>query len=308
MPSWLQPGVAQPFEPLEPTPLLLAGALVSSVAIAALTGGLLGPLFAILAAGATMLLGTVAVVSGASWAGDPFRLGIAVLSAVLALYVARPTSRLRAAAVEYIKAGLVILAGGLTLTGLAYDNQFLLNADDFWGVKALLLAPLVIAGMVAAYQSLGRPAWSDARSVVRMPVEAWHLAALAAAGFVVWYFLLRSGNTGAASDIELTLRQELEDLVYVRPRTKEFLIGFPALLAGIVLASRTRHAWWLYVVAAIGTASAIDTFTHFHTPLLVSMLRTGMSLGLGFALGLVALAALVPLERWVRRTDPFRSP
>jgi hypothetical protein len=308
VPGGLRAGVSVPFAPLVATPLLNIGALVSSVAIAALAGGLLGPLFALLVGGGTALLGVAALATGAAWIGDPFRLGIAILSAVLALYVARPTRHLGTAAVEYLKAGFVMFAGGLTLTALAYDNQFLLNADDFWGVKALLLAPLVIAGAFAAYQSLGRPAWADAGRVIRMPVEAWHLLALAAAGFVIWYFLLRSGNTGAASDFELTLRQDLEDLVYVRPRTKEFLIGFPALLAGIVLAARTRHGWWLYAVAAVGTASAIDTFTHFHTPLLVSMLRTGLSLALGLAIGLAALALLVPVERWVRRAGPFRSP
>ncbi|HYI66209.1 MAG TPA: DUF5693 family protein [Candidatus Limnocylindrales bacterium] len=308
MPGWLHPGVAEPFRPLVSTPLLAAGALASSIAIAALAGAMLGPLLSMVLGVGTALVGVAASVTGEPSIGDPFRLGVAILSAVLALYVAGPARGRRAAAIEYGKAALVIFAGGLTLTGLAYDNDFLLNADDFWGVKALLLAPLMIAGVVALYHSLGRPGWSDARNVIRMPVEAWHVVALAAAGFVVWYFLLRSGNTGTASDLELTLRQELENLVYVRPRTKEFLIGFPALLVGIVLAARTRHGWWLYAVAAIGTASAIDTFTHFHTPLLVSVLRTGLSLAIGFGLGMVVLAALGPVERWVRRTDGFRSP
>ena len=308
MPNGFRDGVAEPFRPLVPTPLLAAGALASSIAIAALSGALLGPLFAILAAVGAALAGIAAVLTGAAWIGDPFRLGVAILSAVLALYVAGPTIGRRAAAIEYGKAGLVIVAGGLTLTGLAYTNDFLLNADDFWGVKALLVAPLLVAALVAAYQSLGRPGWSDARTVVRTPVEAWHVVALAGSGFVVWYFLLRSGNAGTASDLELALRQELEDLLYVRPRTKEFLIGFPALLVGIVLAARTRHGWWLYAVAAIGTASAIDTFTHFHTPLLLSLLRTGLSMAIGLALGLAVLAVLGPIERWVRRTGLFRSP
>lgn len=308
MPDGFRAGVAEPFEPLEPTPLLAAGTLVSSIAIAALAGSLLGALYALLAGAATAVVGMLAMTTGAAWIGDPFRLGIAILSAVLALYVATPRARLRAATVEYLKAGLVIFAGGFTVVGLAYGNEFLLNADDFWGVKALLLAPLVIGGVVATYQSLGRPAWSDARNVVSMRLEAWHLAALAAAGFVIWYLLLRSGNAPwAASSVEVAFRQELENLLYLRPRTKEFLIGFPALLAGIVLAARTRHGWWLYAMAAIGTASAIDSFTHFHTPLLVSMLRTGLSLALGLALGLAALAVLVPVERWIRRTHRFRS-
>jgi Family of unknown function (DUF5693) len=117
----------------------------------------------------------------------------------------------------------------------------------------------------------------------------------------VAYLTLRSDNTGAAFDIELAFRQELENLLYVRPRTKEFLIGFPALLVGILLTTRTRYGWWLYVVGAIGTASAIDTFTHFHAPLLVSILRTVLGIAIGFVLGVAGWWLLALAERGARR-------
>jgi hypothetical protein len=308
LPAGFHAGVAQPFAPLSLSPLLAIGALASSVAIAALTGLLLGSTISTLAGALTALVGTGVLATGAPLLGDLFRLGIAILSAILALYVTRPTPRWLPATSEYLKAALVIFAGGLTLTALAYDNRFLLNAENFWGVKALLLAPPLIATAVATHRSLGSARWSDSLAVLRMPVRAWHIGALALAGFAAWYFLLRSGNTGAATDFELVLRQELENLLYVRPRTKEFLIGFPALLVGIVVAARGRYGWWLYVVAAVGAASAIDSFTHFHQPLLVSTLRTGLSIVLGFGIGLAALAILGPLDSFIRRTSAITRP
>jgi hypothetical protein len=301
MPSPYQVGVAAAFEELRATPLLTIGALLASVAMATALGGMLAGWAAVLAGGGTVLLGIAWAVSGSSFLGDLLRLGIAVTAAVLALYVARPALGLGRATIEYAKAGLIVIAGGLTISGLAYGTGFLTAADDFWGVKALLIAPILLAAGVAAFVSLRKPGWRDGLTIARRPIEVWQVVAVGIVAAAGWYLLLRSGNTGAASDIELLLRQELEDLLYVRPRTKEFLIGFPALLVGIMLAARTRHGWWLYVVAAIGTASAIDTFTHFHAPLAISLLRTAYAIVFGYVVGLVGLAVLWALVRGARR-------
>ena len=118
---------------------------------------------------------------------------------------------------------------------------------------------------------------------------------------VVGFMLLRSGNSGIQIDPELVMREQLEDLFEIRPRTKEFLLGFPALVLGIVAAYRSRHGWWLYAVAAIATASAINTFAHFHSPLIISTLRTVYGWALGFVIGLVLLGLGWVAVRIMRR-------
>jgi hypothetical protein len=301
VPNGLRPGVAEPFAELRPSPLLVAGGVLVAAGIGAAGGGLLGPLFTLLGAAGMALLALAALVAGIGVAGDLLRLGVASLFAVVAVFVALPARRLGPAAIEYAKAGLVTLAGGFAVSGLAYDTSFLVSAEDFWGVKALLLGPPAIAGLIAAHRVLERPGWSQTVPVLQMEVRVWHMVALGVAAAAVAYLTLRSDNTGAAFDIELAFRQELENLLYVRPRTKEFLIGFPALLIGILLASRTRYGWWLYAVGAIGTASAIDTFTHFHAPLLVSTIRTVLGIVIGFAAGAIGWWLLGLAERGARR-------
>lgn len=301
MPSPYQLGVAAPFGELRATPLLTIGALLASVAMATALGSMLAGWAALLAGGGTALLGIAWAVSGSSFLGDLLRLGIAVTAAVLALYVARPAHGLGRATIEYAKAGLIVIAGGLTISGLAYGTGFLTAADDFWGVKALLIAPILLAAGVAVYVSLRKPGWRDGLTIARLPIQVWQVVAVGIVAAAGWYLLLRSGNTGAATDIELLLRQELEDLLFVRPRTKEFLIGFPALLVGIMLVAQSRHGWWLYVVAAIGTASAIDTFAHFNAPLAISLLRTAYAIVFGYFVGLVGLGVLWALVRGARR-------
>ena len=300
VPGIFTPGPATPFDPLEPTPLLAIGGVLASAGIAAAAGALLGAPWALLAGGLMALLAVGAAVTGIGIAGDLLRLGVAVLVSVAAVFAARPARRIGPALLEYGKAIAVVIAGGLTISGLAYGNQFLVNAEDFWGVKALLIAPPAIVAAWAAYQSLDRPRWGDTITILSIPLRAWHVLALGFVGALVWYLLLRSDNTGSATDVELAFRQQLENLLYVRPRIKEFLFGFPALIVGIVLVTRTRHAWWLSVAAAVGVASAVDTFTHFHSPLLISILRTLLGAAIGLVLGLVALWLIGLAERGAR--------
>lgn len=301
MPGSFRLGAAVPFGRLNVTPLLMIGGILSAAALAAFTGALVGPLLAIALGALVGLLALAGAITGSEAVADLLRLAVAILAAVLAVFVVRPRAGIAAATLEYLKAGLVVFLGGLMLSALAYDTSFLVAARGFWGVKALLLAPLLIAGAVALYQSLGRPRLTDARAALETPIRLWHIAAFTAIIGVLGYLLMRSDNTGVATDLELAFRQQLEDLLYVRPRTKEFAIGFPALLVGCLLAWRSRHGWWFYAVGAIGTSSAIDTFAHFHAPLLASVLRTAYGLALGYALGLLALAGIAILTRMAGR-------
>jgi hypothetical protein len=303
MPAAFRPGIAVPFDDLEATPLLTVGGVIAAASIAGAFGGLLGMPAGVAAAGLIGLLAVLSAVTGSGMLGDLLRLGVAGLASVLAVFVAQPRAGIGSATVAYVGALGVVIAGGLTLAGLAYSTTFLVSLRDFWGVKALLVGPPAVVAAYAVYRSLGNPGRAGALPALNMPIRAWHVLAMAIMAGIVGYLLLRSDNTGAASDLELVFRQQLEDLFYVRPRTKEFLIGFPALLLGVVLAWRSPHAWWLYAVGAIGTAGAIDSFSHFHTPLLVSLLRTGSAAALGYVIGLAGLGLVWLLLRLLARLD-----
>jgi hypothetical protein len=98
----------------------------------------------------------------------------------------------------------------------------------------------------------------------------------------------------------MTLRSLL-DRFMVRPRTKEFLIGHPALVATLVLAARGAGRSWLLplvLVGAIGQVSMVNSFCHLHTPLALTIARTFNGLWIGVLLGLM-LTWLA--GRWVRK-------
>jgi hypothetical protein len=101
------------------------------------------------------------------------------------------------------------------------------------------------------------------------------------------------------SGVEQQLRSTLEDVLVARPRTKEFLIGYPALaLAGTAAALGMRRLAILFgIVGAVGTAGAINSFSHLHTPFVYTAWRTGNALALGAVVVIPALLVLI----WIAR-------
>jgi len=162
--------------------------------------------------------------------------------------------------------------------------------QQFRGVSLLHAAPV---GLVAIYVFLYGPGDTVAghvRRILATPITVLWIAAIAVLGAAGMYYMSRTGNAGEVSGIELMFRSFLENAFGVRPRTKEFLIGHPLMLAGIFLTLRHRQAAFLLVAGTIAQLSMVDTFAHIHTPLYLSISRVLLGLGLGLILGLVLIA------------------
>jgi hypothetical protein len=189
--------------------------------------------------------------------------------------------------------------GALHIVGLLAETPFLIKADQFAGVKLAHALPLLLVLVFYTAYTVGR--WDFWREWLARPV-LWGQALLALVILgAVGLMLIRTGNEapGAVPDWELRMRALLESVMQVRPRTKEFLIGHPALVVGVwmLLTGRTRFLPLVMFLATIGQASVVNTFCHLHSPLLVSLQRTGWGILLGVGLGLLVLGVLT---RWTR--------
>jgi len=189
------------------------------------------------------------------------------------------------------------LMGALHIVGLLAETPFLVKADQFAGVKVAHALPLLLVlAFYTAYTVGRRDFWRE--WLTRPIVWGQALLALVILG-AVGLMLIRTGNEapGAVPDWELRLRALLESVMQVRPRTKEFLIGHPALVVGVamLLTGRTRFLPLMMFLATIGQVSIVNTFCHLHSPLLVSLQRTGWGILLGVGLGLLVLRLL---KRW----------
>lgn len=201
---------------------------------------------------------------------------------------------------------LVSLAGALFVGTLLGDIRHLVEFEYFRGVKLALAFPLLATA--AGYAIIFMPRseesnWRSARDYVlklmNRPLTFWHLAALAVVGAGVFLYLARSGNQPAIapSELELRLRSFLDTWLLARPRNKEFLIGYPALIlaAGLALRGYRAPIFPLALAGSMAANSIVNSFSHLRTPLLISLLRTAHGWWLGVLIG----SLLILLLAWV---------
>lgn len=210
-----------------------------------------------------------------------------------------------------IISGLSLL-GGMCIAGMLNGLTYYIQADEFRGVKLSVFLPVVIIG---AYFFTRLVDW---KKTMTSPIT-WGTAALGMAILIVLGIVVaRSGNdTGAgASDTELLFRNVLDRVLYVRPRTKEFLVGHPLLIVGIGMLglywkrsasdpegdkTKVIGAWTTMVlmVSAIGQTSIVNTLCHAHIPVVLSLVRVVSGVVLGCIIGYV-LWAIVQRTRFVK--------
>jgi len=219
---------------------------------------------------------------------------VAVAPAFRAAPAASTSEALRGGLRVLAVALAVTLGGALVVIGLLSTPLTMMEIDRFTGVKLVLAAPPLIALLLYVFTSRWGSRATPA-ALAALPVTVLQLATgvvLLGAGFLI---LARSGNQGdiAPSGLELTLRAHLTTLLQVRPRFKEFLVGFPALMLvpALLPADRTRWGWLFALAIGLGLADVVDTFSHLHTPLAVSLLRVVNGAVIGIVVGAVAIVA-----------------
>ncbi|WP_341201668.1 DUF5693 family protein [Planomicrobium okeanokoites] len=216
-----------------------------------------------------------------------FALGLAVTTPVFAVLLKKDTESKYYLISSYFKAVGITLIGIWLIVVLLNGNAFILGIDAFKGVKLVYFLPIAFLVLYAL--------WGNMEKFIKANVTFGHLIVIGLVGVIVVFYLGRTGNEGSVLPYELQFRMFLEEVLYVRPRTKEFLIGLPIFLLALEVAKKYRTmSYYLLIPAVIGFLSMVNTFTHFHIPLSISLLRTGYSVVLGLLIGLI----LVFLYRW----------
>jgi hypothetical protein len=200
-----------------------------------------------------------------------------------------------------IVASLISVAGGLVVAGLLTDRLHMTQVLQFTGVKLALGSPMIVVAVVWILGLDPDGGWVGYRNRVKenflrawnRPIYVWEAVLAAALLGAAAAMLMRSGNQPGVevSGLEMRARGILEQIFYARPRTKEFLVGHPALMLAVALALRGRTRWVLLflLLGAIGQANLVNTFCHLHTPIFVSLLRSAHGLWLGLAIGAIAI-------------------
>jgi hypothetical protein len=200
------------------------------------------------------------------------------------------TQLLRSAGWTLAVTGAALL-GALVVVGIMSSPLAMEEVERFRGVKLVLALPPLIALMLYVFYPRFGSGVERPRDVFLSPVLTYQLLAGVAIVAGAGLLLMRSGNDSdvSPSQIELTLRHVLTSVLSVRPRFKEFLVGVPCtMLAPALLAVHRRAIGWLLALGiGVGIGDVIDTFSHLHTPLTISILRIFNGLVVGVAIGAV---------------------
>ncbi len=185
------------------------------------------------------------------------------------------------------------LAGAVFLSALGSTPATVLGLAPFKGVSLTLLVP----PLLVAYSFLDRNYKEALARLYAHPLRLGEVALALLALFLLALALLRRGNEAPlVPEAELKLRSLLQDLM-VRPRFKE-VFGHALFPIALLLPWPRWVQNGLLFLAAIGIASILNTFSHFHTPLPISFFRVVNGAILGVLLGMVGVILVRRLRAW----------
>ncbi|WP_026476651.1 DUF5693 family protein [Alkaliphilus transvaalensis] len=216
------------------------------------------------------------------------------------------TRKVIRSAKDLLIASLISSIGAVYVASILADIEYFIAMNVYRGVKISQLVPFVVFAIAyLAYFGYRRKdgdykvgiRFGDIKRLLMEDVKVIYVF-LAGIVLVVGYiYIARTGHaTGLqASAIEMRIRNFLGDVLMARPRTKEFLIAFPALMMGVYLAHQYKYKIFIFatgLAAVMGQTSIINTFSHFRTPIYLSAIRTVYSLGLGILVAIIFIALL----------------
>ncbi len=209
--------------------------------------------------------------------------------------------------------GILSLIGAAFVSGLLGDIRFFLEMEIFRGVKATFILPLVLISLVYIRKfpfftktiSSDKDFVSFVKKFCNIQIKLGLLVGLGLLAVVGYVFIGRSGNNGApVPQFEIALRRFLEDMMYARPREKEFLFGHPAVLVSLAALYRKWPQilhYFLIVAVTIGQGSMVETFAHMRSPFILSFIRglDGLAAGtLSMVFALLAVMILVRITKF----------
>ena len=224
----------------------------------------------------------------------------APLIAVEASLLAMDSNRSRNILVSFVFA----VVCGLALASYFSTTRYMLRLATFSGVKLTLILPPVLVLL----HDLKRRIHPEGLTEILSRPPLWGELVLIGTLLVgVGLIIFRSGNVAFIPGFEAVIRNTLERVLILRPRTREVFIGYPSVLLLCYLVRNKLFAHYREIFrigVALGFSSVVNSFCHFHTPLMLILLREFNGLWTGLIVGLIAVClvkfVVIPLLRLIR--------
>ncbi|MDI6641759.1 MAG: DUF5693 family protein [Elusimicrobiota bacterium] len=178
---------------------------------------------------------------------------------------------------KFFQVSLINFIAGLAISAILTSSVFLVKIAEFRSVRVAFILPVVLSVFVLFDMN-------KLKEFFLKPQSLFNTSLIFILVFTLFAAVYRIGTIERISTLELWLRESFEEMFYIRPRFKEFLIGHPLMILGLSLNNKL-----LLIFGLIGQLSLINTFIHVHIPLSISILRTIYGIFLGSLIGLIVL-------------------
>lgn len=191
--------------------------------------------------------------------------------------------------------------GAVLMVGVLSDKAFMLKLSSFIGVKIAHVIPIVVVPFVL-YIVRDKKPLALCKNLLNKALDYKWAIVFGIVAVALMIYVSRTGNeSGQISGVEAAMRQFLNDTMGVRPRSKEFLIGYPATILYLMYAAKRPALWVLTIPLVIGQISLVNTYAHIHTPLLIALQRSLNGLILGIVVAVIAVLVVklgIRIYRW----------
>lgn len=200
---------------------------------------------------------------------------------------------------------LISSAGGMFVASLLSDSTYLLELDIFRGVKLAQIVPILLYMIIFVghfgfredkLKDKTKFDLQDLKDILLDNIKIVYAAMGVVLLGVGYIYLARTGHETNVqpSNLEMIGRNFLELKLLARPRSKEFLIAFPAIILAVYMGINKRkiEMFVLGLLIIIGQTSIVNTFSHLRTPIYISVTRTFYGLVLGIILGIIYVIIL----------------
>ncbi|MBR1968797.1 MAG: hypothetical protein IKA17_00355 [Clostridia bacterium] len=204
-------------------------------------------------------------------------------------------------AITLISVGLCGIVQSALLSGLDYY----INTLIFRGIKLSLMLPIIYSVVCAFVLYTNKDGLvKKIVKFIKAEIKVWWIIVAAVAGFVFMTYVRRSGNVSSISTLEALMRNTITNIMEARPRTKEFLVGWPCLMLFIYYLKNTPYNLLksaFLIGSSILFASCINSFCHVFTDTTTIYMRVVNGALIGISIGLIALIGNAILLKIVKK-------
>ena len=206
---------------------------------------------------------------------------------------------LKESILAFLKICVISFGGVLTIIGSISRTNFALGIDLFLGVKVATVVPIILVLAYLIYRE-HKFDYKYYKGVLDKKISYGALIVIGLLAIALYVYVSRTGNTGTATAFERSFRQFLDNVLGVRPRTKEFLIAYPVLLALLYYGYKERYIVAV-IFAVIGPISLVNTYAHIHTPVVISLIRSAYGIIFGIIIGLILIGVIKLISRVIKK-------